>query len=193
MKKVLKWLLLAVGGMAALMVVGVFVMWVLFFRINIVEQKNDEQTWTSDTGTRSALILYQSSRFSLTQDTVDCMGETLQEEDYDVIANHPRSDLVYEIEDYDVIVLCSPVYGGTVSQPLLDYASCHDFTGRRVIVVVTGKDLTTEAEVRMIEEAVKGADDICGYKTDQANERFKKQFLTMLNQEEKDGNPSFDK
>lgn len=80
------------------MVAGVSVMWLLFFRINTVEQKSEESVWASK-GTGNALILYQKSRFSLTQDTVICMAEGLQKEGYSVVANHPRHDVPYEIQD----------------------------------------------------------------------------------------------
>lgn len=161
------------------MMAGVFVMWFLFFRINTVEQVYEESVWESQ-GNRNALILYQKSRFSLTQDTVICMAETLQKVGYSVVANHPRHDLLYEIQDYDLVVLCSPVYGGTVSQPLLDYASSHDFSGRNVVVVITGKDLSTDAEIGMVMDAVKGTDDINGIKTDRADNDFARQFLSMI-------------
>ena len=126
------------------MVAGVSVMWLLFFRINTVEQKSEESVWASK-GTGNALILYQKSRFSLTQDTVICMAEGLQKEGYSVVANHPRHDVPYEIQDFDLVVLCSPVYGGTV-------------------VVIIGKDPSTDAQIGMVMEEVKGTDDIHGIK-----------------------------
>ena len=78
------------------------------------------------------------------------------------MANHPRQDVPYEIQDFDLVVLCSAVYGGTVSRPLLDYTSSHDFQGQKVVVVITGKDLSTDAQIGMVMEEVKGTDDING-------------------------------
>ena len=138
--------------------------------------------WESQ-GNRNALILYQKSRFSLTQDTVICMAEGLQKEGYSVVANHPRHDVPYEIQDFDLVVLCSPVYGGTVSRPLLDYASSHDFSGRKVVVVITGKDLSTDAEIRMVTEVVSGTDDVNGLKTDRADDAFRQRFLSMITEQ----------
>ena len=108
------------------------------------------------------------------------MAEALQKEGYSVVANHPRHDLQYEIQDYDLVILCSPLYGGTVSQPLLDYASSHDFSGRKVVVVITGKDLSTDAEIRMVTEVVSGTDDVNGLKTDRADDAFRQRFLSMI-------------
>ena len=161
------------------MVAGVSVMGFCFFRIKTVEQKSEESVWASK-GTGNALILYQKSRFSLTQDTVICMAEGLQKEGYSVVANHPRHDVPYEIQDFDLVVLCSPVYGGTVSRPLLDYTSSHDFQGQKVVVVITGKDLSTDAQIGMVMEEVKGTDDINGIKTDRADDDFARQFLSMI-------------
>lgn len=97
------------------------------------------------------------------------------------MTNHPRHDLQYEIQDYDLVILCSLVYGeGTVSQPLLDDASSHDFSGRMVIVVITGKDLSTDAEIRMVTEVVSGTDDVNGLKTDRADDAFRQRFLSMI-------------
>lgn len=179
MKKVVKLLCKMLVAALMLMVAGVFVMWFLFFRINTVEQVFEESVWESQ-GNRNALILYQKSRFSLTQNTVTYMAEALQKEGYSVVANHPRHDLQYEIQDYDLGILCSPVYGGTVSQPLLDYGSSHDFSGRKVVVVITGKDLSADAEIRMVTEVVSGTDDVNGLKTDRADDAFRQRFLSMI-------------
>lgn len=158
MKKVVKLLCKMLVAALMLMMAGVFVMWFLFFRINTVEQVFEESVWESQ-GNRNALILYQKSRFSLTQNTVTCKAEALQKEGYSVVANHPRHDLQYEIEDY---------------------ASSHDFSGRKVVVVITGKDLSTDAEIRMVTEVVSGTDDVNGLKTDRADDAFRQRFLSMI-------------
>lgn len=108
MKKVVKLLCKMLVAALMLMMAGVFVMWFLFFRINTVEQVFEESVWESQ-GNRNALILYQKSRFSLTQNTVTCMAEALQKEGYSVVANHPRHDLQYEIEDYDLVRNCHKI------------------------------------------------------------------------------------
>lgn len=54
------------------------------------------------------------------------------------------------------------------------------FRGQKVVVVITGKDLSTDAQIGMVMEEVKGTDDINGIKTDRADDDFARQFLSMI-------------
>ena len=49
-----------------------------------------------------------------------------------------------------------------------------------MVVVITGKDLSTDAQIGMVMEEVKGTDDINGIKTDRADDDFARQFLSMI-------------
>lgn len=91
-----------------------------------------------DAGDNQALILYQESMSGMVKDNVDLISETLQKSGYSIVSNHPRADLDYSIQDYDVIVLVTPVYARKLAQPILDFADNQDFTGKKVFGVIVG-------------------------------------------------------
>lgn len=159
-------------GCLLLLVTAVILVMVLFFSVNGKEQANKEQYLSVDSSEKSALILYQESRMGLTKKAVEIAGSTLQNEGYSVTFNHPREDSEYNVQDYDIIVLASPVYAGQVSTPLLNYADTQDFTDKSVFVLLTGDDLKQTAELEVMKDKVTTAAALNAIKVDKADERI---------------------
>ncbi|MGN1250816.1 MAG: flavodoxin family protein [Candidatus Spyradocola sp.] len=143
----------------------------LFFSVNGREQADQERQYPADGGKR-ALVLYQDSRFGGTGRAVERAIAALQDEGCAVTRNHPRADSPYDAQDYDIIVLASPVYAGQVSAPLLRYAQTQDFTGKTVLILLTGFDLQQTAELNEVKQSVHGASLLYGIKVDRADERI---------------------
>ena len=108
-------------------------------------------------GDKEALILYQESMSSMVKDNVDAIADTLQKAGYSIVTNHPRADLDYAVQDYDVIVLVSPVYARKLAQPLLDFLDTQDFTGKKVYGVIVGM-IKQEGQEEKLKEHIKNAD-----------------------------------
>lgn len=165
---VLKLILKLILGLMLAGIVCVFLITTLFFSVNGKEQADQEAKFQAQNGRKNALVLYQESRFGLTKEAVDVACSALLEEGYSVTSNHPRADSPYNAQDYDIIVLASPVYAGQVSAPLLSYADRQDFSGKRVMILLTGADLEETAELNAVKETVHGASVIASMKVDQA-------------------------
>lgn len=170
--KVIKLILKVFLGFVLLLIAFGILMVTMFFSVNGKDQANKEQQFMVNPGEKSALVLYQESRMGLTNKAVKLVSSTLQAEGYSVTLNHPRSDSAYNVQDYDIIVLASPVYAGQVSVPLLNYAGEQDFTGKKVLVLLTGSDLAQTAELEAVEEKVSGASTLNSIKVDEADERL---------------------
>ena len=144
----------------------------MFFTVNGKEQADQERQFPADSGEKRALVLYQDSRLGLTQKAAELACTTLQDEGFSVTANHPRADNPYDPQDYDIVVLASPVYAGQVSEPLLHFADTQDFTGKTVLVLLTGSDLEETAELAAVKGKIRGANVLSGIKVDQADQRI---------------------
>ena len=167
--KIIKILLILLASLFALMILCVALTWGLFLSVNGKEQANQE-TKMDGQGTGKVLILYQESRMSLTEKVVNATAETFQKEGYSVVMNHPRTDSAYDPQDYDIIVLASPVYVGEVSKPLIEYAGSKDFTGKKVMVLLPGGDVNTQTELAKVEDQIANASSIKAIKVDQTGE-----------------------
>lgn len=142
--------------------IGVFIFVIIGFMIlssycrnlNKSEQKDMEER--IEGRDKQALILYQESMSSMVKDNVDAITVTLQKANYSVVSNHPRADSDYCIQDYDVIVLVSPVYARKLAQPLLDFADNQDFSGKKVYGVIVGMAKQNGQE-EMLKEHIQNA------------------------------------
>lgn len=123
-------------------------------KLNETEQENVEEKIKS--GDKQALILYQESLSTIVKDNADAIADTLQQSGYSTVSNHPRSDLDYSLQDYDVIVLVSPVYARKLAQPLLDFADKQDFTGKMVYGVIVGM-INQDGQEEELAEHIKNA------------------------------------
>ena len=154
----------------------------VFFTINGKEQADQERQFSADSGEKRALVLYQDSCLGLTQKAAELACTTLQSESFSVTANHPRADSPYAPQEYDIVVLASPVYAGQVSEPLLRFADTQDFTGKNVLVLLTGSDLEETAELDAVKGKIRGANVLGGIKVDQADQRITDALKELIDQ-----------
>lgn len=153
--KIVKLILLVIGLLFLLMIICVVLMGVLFMSNNGKEQKNSETVFPG--GAKKALLLYQDSRGGLTKKVATKMAENLKQEGYTVTMNHPRSDLKYDLNQYETIALMTPVYAGQIAKPLLEYADNHDFTGKKVCAIVTGSAMEETGELNELKGHIHNA------------------------------------
>lgn len=154
----------------------------MFFTVNGKEQADQEQQFPADSAGKNALVLYQGSRLGLTQKAAEFACSSLQGEGFSVTANHPRADSTYDPQEYDIVVLASPVYAGQVSEPLLRFADTQDFTGKNVLVLLTGSDLEETAELDAVKGKIRGANVLGGIKVDQADQRITDALKELMDQ-----------
>lgn len=169
------------GVFLTLIISGILVV-ALFFSVNGKEQRNQENIVNSDREER-VLILYQDSRMGNTKRVVDVAVQTFKDYGYTVVSNHPREDTAYDLEDYSVIVLASPVYAGQISEALLEYAGKQDFTGKKVLVLLTGSDLNQTAEIENIKANIHNAKEIQSIKVDKADNRVSDKVKELIKNE----------
>lgn len=167
-KKILSIILLIIVLLIASVIIIVFA---CFNKIKS-EQKNAEVILNED-GSKKALILYQDSLFSLTKKIINETSIMLSENDYSVTMNHPRSDLTYNVSDYDIVILATPVYASNVAKPILDYGKNNDFNNTSVIVIVTGQIIDETSEIEEIIENVNNPKEIKGIKINGITDDFK--------------------
>ena len=166
-------------GLLLLLVIGCIVLVVVLFAgVNQKEQANKEQV-LEGSGKR-VLILYQESRMGLTKKAVNLAAKTFQEAGNQVTLNHPRKDLEYNLVDYDIIILASPVYAGQVSKPLFAYVENQDFSGKQVLVLITGSDMKTSGEIEFVSEKIKNPTILKGIKVDAADQRITEVVKQLL-------------
>lgn len=153
--KIVKLLLLVIGILFLLMILCAVLMGVLFIGNNSKEQANKETVVTG--GNKKALLLFQNSRGGLTKKVADKVAESLHKEGYTVVMNHPRSNLSYDLNQYEAIVLMTPVYAGQIAKPLTEYADNHDFTGKKICAIVTGSAMEETGELDVLKEHIHNA------------------------------------
>ena len=108
-------------------------------------------------GTEKALILYQDSRGNTVEKKVKEIVAEVSEKGYSINLNHPRADLGYQVADYDVIILVTPIYVGKISEPLMNFADSQDFSGKKVYGLITG-GLEDEGEIDKFKSHIKNAE-----------------------------------
>lgn len=160
--KIVKFILLVIGILFLLMIVGAVLMGVLFIGNNTKEQSDQETVVTG--GEKKALLLFQNSRGGLTKKAADKVAENLKSEGYTVIMNHPRSDLKYDLDQYEAIVLMTPVYAGQIAKPLTEYVDDHDFASKKVCVIVTGSAMEETGELDGLKDHIQNAEVLYGKK-----------------------------
>lgn len=179
--KIIKIILKLGLSLFVLMIICLALAWVLFFSVNGKEQSNNEKRLQAQVQEKGkVLILYQESRMGLTKKAVNLAAETFQAEGYSVVMNHPRGDSSYKLDDYDIIVLSSPVYVGEVSKPLVTFAGTKDFTGKKVMILLTGGDLSSTAEIEKVEKQIANAKYIKAIKVNKADDSVKNAIKEMI-------------
>lgn len=101
---------------------------------------------------KKALLVYQKSRTSFSNNLAVSVAESLSENGYNVLMNYPGDYLSKDLSEYDLLIFQSPVYMATPSPVLTDYIkSIENYGDAKVIFYSTGMLDTTE-EFASIEE-----------------------------------------
>ena len=153
----------------------------VFISVNQKEQKNDEEV--RGNGENKVLILYQESRGNLVADSLQIVIEHLEKNGYQITMNHPRTDNTYIAGNYELVVFITPVYAGKIAEPICNYAEKQDFTGVKVVNIITGLNDGTE-EISELESHIKNAKEMCSIKIGNTDEITKKELQNMLERED---------
>ncbi|NLG04266.1 MAG: hypothetical protein GX567_10635 [Clostridia bacterium] len=178
--KVAKMVLFIILGLICIFIIFAVAMGAIYGKINKTEQANEEVVLGS--GEQQALILYQESKGSLVKRNMDRIADELIQKGYQVTMNHPRKDNGYQAEDYDVVVLASPVYARQISEPLCAYADSQDFSNTKVFLVVTGL-VESNDESKDLREHINDAIEIASIKTGKVEEKTIQTLEQLLESE----------
>lgn len=102
------------------------------------------------TGEKRALYLFQPSNRRHNVPQAQDLAAFLAEQGFSVTMNYPSEHLAYDTGAYDLLVFGSGVYMGETAKPLREYLSDHPFTGKDVLLYVTGKDLSKSPELEAL-------------------------------------------
>jgi flavorubredoxin len=138
-------LVITLGAIVAIMTIGFVLMNRLTAVFNNPAGNHTQALQTSQPSSPKALVLYQPSALSdITKQTAIQIAKGLNETGYEVIVNHPGSDLPKDLSAYAVVVFGSPVYGAKLSPVLLDYMKSVTLTSsQRVLIFDTGASDTS--------------------------------------------------
>lgn len=128
---------------------------------NTKVNESNEKILISNNSNKKALIIYQPSRTELTSKMADTIGQTLNKSGYEVTINYPSENISYDISKYEIIVFGTPVYMGQPSPVLEKYIKeINDFSGKKVMIFVTGQLKNDTKEVEYLSELIKGESKI---------------------------------
>lgn len=166
-------------GIILVFILFIIAIAVLFMSINGKEQK-DKETIYNGSGRGKVLIIYQESRMGLTKKAVNLASEEFQKAGYTVVTNHPRKSLSYNVQDYDVIVLSSPVYGAKTAEPLLEFEKGQDFSNKKVFVLLTGAFTDKQEQLNEVVGGVKNASVLKKIIVDKADKRISNEIKGLI-------------
>jgi len=85
-----------------------------------------------------ALAVLSPGLSAFPADVMTAFGQGLTEKDWRVDHTTASAEATTGFQDYDLVVLASPIYGNQVAPPLLSYIErAGDFGGKKVVVLVT--------------------------------------------------------
>ena len=152
------------AGIAGLLVAAAVVMMV-FFKLTAGRRdgwrKPGEQLCGA--GPRRALFLYQPSNGGHNAAQAQALAGFLAGMGYAVTVNYPSPQLDYDPAEYDLLVFSSPVYIGETAKPLRDYLAGSRFTGKPVLLYVTGL-LKEQPELTALEALVPPGNQVSAIK-----------------------------
>lgn len=123
---------------------------------SVEETKKPNEVVLEGDKNKKALIIYQQSADESTYLATMILADKLNEEKYTVVINYPSKKIDYNIDDFDVVALGSPVYAGKVSKALLSYIEITDFSNKNVLVFLTGKKEDKSKSFNLIKDKIKG-------------------------------------
>lgn len=119
MKKIVKILVIILVAMFLLLIV-----WFAWARmINSKELNSNEVIYNSNNNniSKKAIIIYQKSNTSVSDDVAKTLAETLSDNNYDVLVNYPGAFLPKDLSEYNLIIFGSPIYMASTSSTLNNY------------------------------------------------------------------------
>ena len=128
----LGWGVLIAGLLAGLTVL------LLYRVLNQRDQVHKPHETIYGVGFKRALLIYQPSNRGGNRLAAQILAEALAQAGYTVTVNHPSRRLEYDPMGYDLLIFGGAAYLGGLARPLIDYASRLKYTGRRVLLYVTG-------------------------------------------------------
>jgi flavorubredoxin len=176
----IKVLFILLGLVFLLIILGI-----LFFASYIILNKKEnkpKEIIIKGSGNKRALIIYQKSKHgAITKVTMD-IADILKSKGYSVTINHPSSKINYNLSDYEYVLLGSPVYIGSVSDPLTKYIENNSFIGKKVLLYLIGSLTDVDTEIKMLESKIKDFALLDAIKVKSSEEDRVKSFIeTNLN------------
>ena len=150
-----------------------------FWVMNTVTRERVSQVATLNAGgaTGRVLLVYHPGLSDFQDRVVTAFAEGLAQRGWEIDQTTASQQAPADPSGYDLVVIGSPIYGGTVAKPLADYvARVGDFLGKPAVILLTGAGAATEALVAT-EGAVQAANgrvaQSLAYTTMQPNESEK--------------------
>ena len=134
--KILKVFLKIIGGFILLIGMGIFLM---YHTVTSINKEYEPKENIINGGEKQALLIYEPSISSLTEDASLKIADVMNKKGYTVTINYPSDELKYDLDKYDTIVFGSPVFAGKVSPVLEEYIERNSIENKKVIVYTTGK------------------------------------------------------
>ncbi len=107
--------------------------------------------------TGKALLVYQPGLSSFTRKVTTAFAQGLVAAGWEVSTTTASSQAPAAVQNYDLIVLGSPVYGGAAAKPLTSYVErVADFKGKPVVIILTAAgavDAAIEATQTLVSAA----------------------------------------
>lgn len=144
-------------GVVILIVVSIVAMVVIFGSLNKPKGNNERILKSNKTSVKKALIIYQPSATNVTSLMADSIAKGLNDGGYEVTLNNPGNDISTDISKYSLVIFGSPTFAGQPLSIETDYISkIKDFSSAKVVLFVTGADISKKDELNVMEKALNG-------------------------------------
>ena len=97
-------------------------------------------------GEKKALVIYEPSKSGIVKEMSLEMANKIANSGYTVTVNVPSKKLIYSWDEYDIIALGSPVYGGKVSGVLEEYVTQNQTSHKKIIMYCIGSNIEDQEE-----------------------------------------------
>ena len=110
------------------------------------EHTSDVSTINSDGSAGQVLVIYHPGGTDFQYEATRAFADTLAGRDYAVDITTASSKAPTNIEDYDLLVLGSPVYAGKPAKPLVSYIErLGNLDGQPTVAIISGQGATDGA------------------------------------------------